>query len=67
MDSRCVTPEKQIIREGVKQCPGAPLREIRTTSRTAGLTIEIPKFDGDFTDPKDVNLEGAAVKKARKG
>jgi hypothetical protein len=62
MDSRCVTPEKQIIREDGKQCPGAPLREIRTTSRTAGLTIEIPKFDGDFTDPKDVD-----AKKARKG
>ena len=67
MDRRCVTPEKQIIREDEKQCPGAPLREKKTSSRTAGLTIEIPKFDGDFTDPKDLNQEGAAVKKARKG
>ena len=64
MDRRCVTPEKQITREGEKQCPGAPVREKKTFSMTAGLTIEIPKFDGNFTDPKD---ESAPVKKARKG
>jgi hypothetical protein len=67
MDRRCVTPEKQIVRQDEKQCPGAPQREKKTTSRTAGLTIEIPKFDGNFTDPKDEIPEGAAVKKARKG
>jgi hypothetical protein len=66
MADRCMTPVNQITREGEKQCPGAPSRK-KSESKTYGLSIEIPKFEGDFTDPRDENPEGAAGKKARKG
>jgi hypothetical protein len=68
MDNRCVTPVKQIS-VGVMECPGAPTRVKKTISKTSGLTIEIPPFDGEFTDPRDpVNITdlGGAVKKSRK-
>ncbi len=68
MDNRCVTPVKQISR-GTMECPGAPTRVKKTIGKTSGLTIEIPPFDGEFTDPRDpVNISdlGGAVKKTRK-
>ena len=50
MSSRSVTPVKQIIKDD-KQCPDAPVRKTHSVN-PGNLSIVIPPFQEDFTDPR---------------
>ncbi len=50
MAERSTTPVNQMIKPAT-QCPGAPARKMISTPER--LTIKIPPFNGDFTDPRD--------------
>ncbi len=50
MAQRSTTPVNQMIKAPV-ECPGAPAR--KRVSNPENLKVEIPAFNGNFTDPKE--------------